>query len=115
MPNEVIFYVLAILTAGSAVAAMSLRNLVHCGLCLIGTFVGLAALYLQLNAEFVGFAQILVYAGAVGILLVFAILLTRGGEVQGGFCNRSLSPVSGFLVAIVLLSSIALPIYTSRS
>ena len=74
------FTLLAGLTAGSAIAAMTLRNLVHCALCLALTFAGLAGLFLQLNAEFVGFVQILVYVGAVAILIVFAILLTRGAE-----------------------------------
>src|ERR1051326_4897256 len=74
------FIILAILTIVSAVAAMTLRNLVHCALALVGTFVGLAALYLQLEAQFIGFAQILVYVGAVAILIVFAILLTDGSE-----------------------------------
>jgi len=74
------FLIVGALTVGSAVAAMALRNLVHCALCLVVTFVGLAALYLQLNAEFVGLVQILVYIGAVSILIVFAILLTRGTD-----------------------------------
>jgi NADH-quinone oxidoreductase subunit J len=74
------FAIIALLTLASAVAAMSLRNLIHCALALAVTFAGLAALYLQLNAQFVGFAQILVYVGAVAILIVFAILLTRGSE-----------------------------------
>src|SRR6185436_6855153 len=74
------FTLLAALTAGSAIAAMSLRNLVHCALSLAVTFAALAGLFLQLNAEFVGFAQILVYVGAVSILIVFAILLTRGED-----------------------------------
>src|SRR6266699_5471449 len=72
--------ILALLTLGGAVAAMSLRNLVHCALALTVAFAGLAALYLQLDAQFVGFAQILVYVGAVAILIVFAILLTGGSE-----------------------------------
>src|ERR1041385_6206526 len=76
------FAIIAILTIGSAVAAMALRNLVHCALSLILTFAGLAALYLQLDAQFVGLAQVLVYVGAVAILIVFAILLTRGAEPQ---------------------------------
>ncbi|MGO8929224.1 MAG: NADH-quinone oxidoreductase subunit J [Limisphaerales bacterium] len=74
------FAIIAVLTLASAVAAMSLRNLVHCALALTVTFAGLAAFYLQLDAQFVGFAQILVYIGAVAILIVFAILLTRSGE-----------------------------------
>jgi NADH-quinone oxidoreductase subunit J len=80
---SIIFILLAGLTIGSAAAAMVLRNLVHCALSLAVTFVGLAALYLHLNAQFVGFAQILVYVGAVAILIMFAILLTRGSEPTG--------------------------------
>lgn len=76
------FAIIAGVTVGSAIAAMSLRNLVHCALSLVITFAGLAALFLQLNAEFVGFAQVLVYIGAVAILIVFAILLTRGGGAE---------------------------------
>src|SRR5262245_51355938 len=74
------FAILALVTLAGAIAAMSLRNLVHCALSLVVTFAGLAALFLQLNAEFVGLVQILVYIGAVAILIVFAILLTRGSE-----------------------------------
>jgi NADH:ubiquinone oxidoreductase subunit 6 (subunit J) len=75
-----VFIVIAALTLASAIAAMSLRNLVHCALLAALTFAGLAALFLQLHAQFVGLAQILVYVGAVAILIVFAILLTRGSE-----------------------------------
>jgi len=74
------FAIIAILTIASAIAAMTLRNLVHCALALAGAFAGLAALYLQLDAQFIGFAQILVYVGAVAILIVFAILLTGGSD-----------------------------------
>lgn len=74
------FVIIAALTLAAGVATMTLRNLVHCALALVIAFVGLAAVYLQLDAQFVGFAQILVYVGAVAILIVFAVLLTRGGE-----------------------------------
>src|SRR5579885_612336 len=70
----------AVVTLFAAVIAMSLRNLVHCALMLAVSFSGVAAIYLQLNAEFVGFTEILVYVGAVAILIVMAILLTRSGE-----------------------------------
>jgi NADH-quinone oxidoreductase subunit J len=74
------FAIISIVTIAAAVAAMSLRNLIHCALALVVAFAGLAAAYLQLSAQFVGFAQILVYIGAVSILIVFAILLTRSGD-----------------------------------
>lgn len=76
------FAIVGAITVAGAIAAMSLRNLVHCALSLVVTFAGMAALFLQLHAEFVGFAQILVYVGAVAILIVFAILLTRGAETE---------------------------------
>ena len=75
-----IFALIAAPTIVSAIAAMTLRNLVHCALALTVTFGGLAVFYLQLDAQFVGLAQILVYIGAVAILIVFAILLTRGND-----------------------------------
>jgi NADH-quinone oxidoreductase subunit J len=75
-----IFLILALITTVGAVGAVSLRNLVHCALSLTVAFAGLAALYLQLRAQFIGLSQILVYVGAVAILIVFAILLTRGSE-----------------------------------
>ena len=96
------FTIIAVLTIAAAVAAMTLRNLVHCALVLTVAFAGLAALYLQLDAQFVGFAQILVYVGAVAILIVFAILLTRGGEdpQQSVF---SASWFAGIVVAVGVL------------
>ncbi|MDE3186394.1 MAG: NADH-quinone oxidoreductase subunit J [Acidobacteriota bacterium] len=74
------FYVVAALTLAGGLAAVLLKNLVHCALALTVAFAGLALLFLQLDAQFVGFAQILVYIGAVAILVVFAILLTRASE-----------------------------------
>jgi NADH-quinone oxidoreductase subunit J len=75
-----LFTIFATLTVAGAVAAMSLRNLVHSVLALTLAFTGLALVYLHLGAQFVGFAQILVYVGAVAILIVFTILLTRDTE-----------------------------------
>src|SRR6266571_4476289 len=95
------FIILGLLTLAGAIAAMSLRNLVHCALALTITFAGLAGLYLRLDAQFVGFAQILVYVGAVAILIVFAILLTRGSEPP----QQSVLS-SGWLVGISIAAAV---------
>ena len=79
--NTVLF-LLGLLTLGGAAAALSLRNLVHCALSLSVAFAGLAGLYLCLGVQFVGLVQLLVYVGAVGILVIFAVLLTRGGGAE---------------------------------
>jgi NADH-quinone oxidoreductase subunit J len=98
-------FVVGALTIASAIAAMTLRNLVHCALSLAVTFAGLAVLYLQLDAQFAGFAQILVYIGAVAILIVFAILLTRGNEPPGepiGSANWAVGVAVAALVFFVI-------------
>lgn len=100
------FIILAVLTITAAVAAMTLRNLIHCALAVAVTFVGLAATYLSLNAQFVGFAQILVYVGAVAILIVFAVLLTRGGEPSTDFVF-SKSWFAGLAVALAVFGVLA--------
>lgn len=101
---------IALLTLASAVAAMTLRNLVHCALALAVTFAGLAATYLWLNAEFVGFAQILVYVGAVAILIVFAILLTRGSgsSSEAVFSSTWVMGVAIAIAVFAVLGGLAL-------
>ncbi len=80
---SIVFWIFAVLTIGGALAAMMLRSLVHSALAVTLAFGGLALLFLELGAQFAGFAQILVYIGAVAILVVFAILLTRSAEETG--------------------------------
>jgi NADH:ubiquinone oxidoreductase subunit 6 (subunit J) len=95
------FLIIAIVTLLSAATAMSFRNLVHCALAFTISFAGLAAMYLLLGAEFVGFAQILVYVGAVAILIVFAILLTRSGDTPN---QAVLAP--GWFAGIVIAAAV---------
>ncbi len=79
---------LATLTA--AAAAMSLRNLIHSVLLLIGSWLGVAAFYLWAGAEFVAFAQLLVYVGAVSMVVLFAVLLTRRSRTDVAVAPDSL-------------------------
>jgi NADH-quinone oxidoreductase subunit J len=97
--------IVAILTVAGAVAAMSLRNLVHSVLALTLAFAGLAAVYLQLGAQFIGFAQVLVYVGAVAILIVFAILLTR--DTSATITVISGSWIYGGIVALAIFGILA--------
>jgi NADH-quinone oxidoreductase subunit J len=113
MPAEAAFAIMAALGAVSAGAAMFLRNPVHCALSLVIAFAALAGVYLQLRAEFVGLSQILVYAGAVAILIVFAILLTRSSEVSSGFPDLSRSWIAGLLVAGVVFACLARAVFKS--
>lgn len=101
-----------ILTLGSAAAAMMLRNLIHSALLLILSWAGLAAFYLWAGAEFVAFAQVLVYVGAVSMVVLFAVLLTRRSradlEVPPPALNRILLAVVPAALIAGLLSGAAL-------
>lgn len=92
---------------------MSLRNLVHCVLSLTVGLVGLAALFLELGAQFVGFTQILVYVGAVAILAMFAIMMTRGAEQSETHASASLRP-SGAVIAGGVFLVLAWAMYHGR-
>src|SRR2546428_11839364 len=74
---ETIFWILSAITVIGAILAITLRNLVHCVLSLILFFFGIGAHYFLLRADFLGAVQILIYIGAVAVLILFAIMLTR--------------------------------------
>lgn len=100
-----LFAILAGLTVGASVAALTRRNLVHAALWLTAAFIGLAWVYLQLGAEFVGFVQMLVYVGAVAILILFAVLLTRSGGAPTERVSEGLP--SGIGVALAVFGVLA--------
>lgn len=75
---QLIFILFAIVTLASAFMVVTQRNLFHSALFLIVSFFGVAALYVLLEAYFFAAAQVLVYIGAIAILLIFAVMLTRG-------------------------------------
>ena len=72
----VAFWILAIITVGSALLTAAVRNLIHAVIFLIVSFMGVAGLYITLSADFIAVTQVLIYAGAISILLIFAIMLT---------------------------------------
>ena len=71
------FLTIAAIIVLLSVLTVLVKNIVHSALYLLGTFAGVGALYVFMNAPFVGVAQILVYIGAIGVLLLFAVMLTR--------------------------------------
>ena len=77
---EVVFYVVAFLTIVAAVGVVTVPNVVHAALFLILTLLGVAGFYILLTSEFLALVQILIYAGTVSVLLLLALMLTRGQE-----------------------------------
>ena len=110
--NTGAFIFIAIFTLSGALAAACLRRLIHAALCLVLAFLGLALFYFLLGAEFVGLVQVFVYVGAVAVLIVFTILLTRREEEEtetGGF------NWGGALVALAVFGGLLWTIYRTPS
>lgn len=78
---DVLFVAVGLLTAGSGLLAVTSRQVLHAALWLVVALAGLAGCYLVLGAELVGLVQLLVYVGAVVVLILFALMLTRTGGV----------------------------------
>src|SRR5688572_2534840 len=75
--QEVVFWVLAIAMAFAAMRVVTTRNVVHAALYLVLTLMSAAALFIMLFAEFVAWVQVLVYVGAIIVLMLFGLMLTR--------------------------------------
>lgn len=96
MTQQLLFYTLALLVLGSAAGVVFLKNTVHSAFLLVLTFGGVAIVYAMLNADFVAMAQLLVYAGAVVIMLLFALMLTQKRETAAiGGVNPARSFIAG--------------------
>lgn len=78
--TEAIFYLMAAAAVGGGLGVVLVRNVVYAALFLILTLLAVAAFYIFLATEFLALVQILIYAGAVTILLLFVLMLTRAGE-----------------------------------
>ena len=76
--TNAVFFILALAALGGGFLAVSARNLVRAALGLILSFFGVAGIYFVLEAEFVAIVQVLVYVGAISVLILFSIMLTRG-------------------------------------
>jgi NADH-quinone oxidoreductase subunit J len=113
--NTVAFIVIAILTLTGALAAATLQKLMHAAFSLVVAFVGLAAFFFLLGAEFVGLVQVFVYVGAVAVLIVFTILLTRRDaekdhDFNWGGALIAIAVFAGLVWAILKTPSLAIDV-----
>lgn len=101
--SSLIFLTLAGLALGSAGIVAFSRNIIHSALALLGTFLGVAGMYITLSADFLGATQVLVYVGGTLTLILFAVMLTaRIEDMKISNPSQGLGPGVG-LVAVVLL------------
>jgi NADH-quinone oxidoreductase subunit J len=114
---ETLFILLGAMAVGSALLVALSSNLVHCALWLVVTLAALAGCYLLLAAEFVAWVQVLIYLGAVIVLLLFALMLTRAptGRVPGlTGANRWLAAVVGVATTGSMIVCFAASFHSER-
>lgn len=105
MSQQIIFFILAAIILTSAIVVVTMRNLFHAALALMVTFLGVAGIYVLLEAGFLGMAQLLVYIGAISILIIFAIMMTRRlmQTRETPFNSQSIAALIGTLITMAIL------------
>jgi NADH-quinone oxidoreductase subunit J len=101
--TDVAFWVIAASTIIAAIAVVQLRDLFRAAMFLVVSFLGVAAMFVLLRAEFLAVVQILIYVGAISVLILFAILMTKDVE-RGNPYNRLRLP-AGIVAVLFLLAS----------
>jgi len=107
--QQIIFFVVALFTLGSGFMVVTTRNLVHAALWLVSTLFGVAVIYALLNANFIAVVQVVVYIGAIAILFIFAVMLTRrdmrdtGPQMNKNWWAGALVAVFAFAGLVILL------------
>ena len=108
---QVIFLITAVVSLGGAVMVVTARNLIHAALWLILTLFGVAVMYGLLSATFFAVIQVVIYIGAIAILMIFAIMLTRrvkqeaGSSVNKGWWLAGLMSLVLFTALVWMLST----------
>jgi len=104
MGLDIAFWVLAIVGIAAALAVVLLRDVFRAALSLILCFLTVAGIYVTLSADFLAAVQVLIYVGAISVLIILAIMLTR--EVQRGSPSSKLR-IPAFVVAILFLGVVS--------
>ena len=100
--STAVFYLVAIITVGSAAMVAFSRNIIYSAFSLLGAFGGVAGIYVFLGADFVAAVQLLIYVGGILVLVLFAVMLThRITDVQ--ITNRAAGRLTALIVTGVLL------------
>lgn len=103
-PTQVIFLLTSILILASGVMVVTSKNLIHAALWLISALFGVAILFATLQAGFMAVVQVVVYIGAIAIMFIFAVMLTRRELRESGYQTNKAWPMALLLSVIVFAS-----------
>ncbi|MDP1715299.1 MAG: NADH-quinone oxidoreductase subunit J [Anaerolineales bacterium] len=104
--EHIIFLIVGAVTLLSALMVVTMRNLVHAALWLVATLFGVAIIYTLLNAGFLAVVQVVVYIGAIAILFIFAVMLTRRQAADTGVSVNK-NWWAGALMAVLTFAGLA--------
>jgi len=114
----IVFIVAALVAVAASVLMATRKNPIHCALWMIVTFFAMAVIYLLLNAQFIAVAQVMVYAGAIMMLILFVIMLVhmdKGGESGTAKTRRSAKTrFVGALITVILFGELLLGVLFYR-
>ena len=108
---DIVFWVIAVSSIVAALAVVQVRDLFRSAMFLIVSFLGVAGMFVLLRAEFLAIVQVLIYVGAISVLVLFAILMTRDVE-EGSPSNRLRLPAA---VAAALFGAVAVSVAVSTN
>jgi len=106
--EQIIFLLIGAVVLGSALMVVSVRNLLHAALWLVASLFGVAVLYAILQANFLAVVQVVVYIGAIAILFIFAVMLTRRELMEKGRQTRSHWWIPALLGLLILSGLVVL-------
>lgn len=106
--QQVVFWLFALLITGAGVLVVTTRNVIHAALWLVGALMGAAAMYVLLFAEFVAWVQVLVYVGAIVVLMLFGLMLTRAPIGSAEFDNDQRPLAALCAAAVFVVTSVIL-------
>jgi NADH-quinone oxidoreductase subunit J len=111
MMVTLLFILFAGLAIGCAVSMVVQRNPLYSAISLVGVFIALAALYVMLAAPFIAAVQVIVYAGAIMVLVIFVIMLLNVEEEERGRLRLKFLIPTAIVLAAVLIAEVAFVIY----
>jgi NADH:ubiquinone oxidoreductase subunit 6 (subunit J) len=107
--EDLLFLGLSAMLLGSAILVVTLRDIIRCGIALMASFAALAGIYLLLGNPIVAATQVLVYIGAISVLILFAVMLTQTKNAPGRLVFQTqawAAAVAAVVIAVIIIAAI---------
>jgi NADH:ubiquinone oxidoreductase subunit 6 (subunit J) len=107
--DDVLFLIFAAAMIGAALLVVTMRDIIRCGLAMMASFVALSGIYVQLGAPLVAAAEVLIYIGAISVLILFAIMLTQSKAAPARLVFQT-QAIPAAIAALILAIIVAITV-----